>query len=126
MLQHPVVLMHNQPAGNPATVLALPAIIRFFRDHGYSFVDLLGRTGLGYEVLTSGGGVSNFGAPWYGSDAHKLAAGVTVTGLATDPATGGYWVLRSDGGVDSYHAAWHGSLRGKLPAGETVTAITGE
>ena len=48
-LSHPVVLMHNQPAGNPATVLALPAIIRYFRDHGYTFVDLYGRT----SVLTS-------------------------------------------------------------------------
>ena len=37
-LRHPVVLMHNQPAGNPATVSALPVIIRFFRAHGYRFV----------------------------------------------------------------------------------------
>jgi peptidoglycan/xylan/chitin deacetylase (PgdA/CDA1 family) len=37
-LRHPVVLMHNQPAGNPATVSALPVIIRFFRSHGYRFV----------------------------------------------------------------------------------------
>ncbi len=50
-LQHPVVLMHNQPAGNPATVLALPTIIRFFRDRGYTFVDLLGRTRLLGGVL---------------------------------------------------------------------------
>lgn len=39
-LTHPVVLMHNQPAGNPATVGALPAIIRYFRSHGYRFVKL--------------------------------------------------------------------------------------
>ena len=39
-LRHPVVLMHNQPIGNPATVSALPAIIRFFRSHGYMFVAL--------------------------------------------------------------------------------------
>jgi peptidoglycan/xylan/chitin deacetylase (PgdA/CDA1 family) len=39
-LRHPVVLMHNQPAGNPATVSALPSIIRFFRSHGYRFVAL--------------------------------------------------------------------------------------
>jgi peptidoglycan/xylan/chitin deacetylase (PgdA/CDA1 family) len=44
VLQHPVVLMHNQPAGNPATVLALPTIIKYFRGLGYTFVDLLGRT----------------------------------------------------------------------------------
>jgi peptidoglycan/xylan/chitin deacetylase (PgdA/CDA1 family) len=40
---HPVVLMHNSPAGNPATVAALPTIIRYYRDRGYTFVDLAGR-----------------------------------------------------------------------------------
>ena len=39
-LRHPIVLMHNQPIGNPATVSALPAIIQFFRSHGYHFVAL--------------------------------------------------------------------------------------
>jgi peptidoglycan-N-acetylglucosamine deacetylase len=39
-LRHPIVLMHNQPIGNPATVSALPTIIRFFRSHGYRFVVL--------------------------------------------------------------------------------------
>jgi peptidoglycan/xylan/chitin deacetylase (PgdA/CDA1 family) len=38
--RHPVVLMHNQAAGNPATVAALPAIIRYFKAHGYRFVEL--------------------------------------------------------------------------------------
>jgi len=51
VLQHPVVLMHNQPAGNPATVLALPTIINYFRDNGYTFVDLYGRTRLLGGVL---------------------------------------------------------------------------
>ena len=39
-LRHPVVLMHNQPNGNPATVAALRVIIRFFRSLGYRFVKL--------------------------------------------------------------------------------------
>ncbi|HTQ93535.1 MAG TPA: hypothetical protein VMK84_28975 [Streptosporangiaceae bacterium] len=39
-LRHLIVLMHNQPAGNPATVSALSAIIRFFRSRGYRFVIL--------------------------------------------------------------------------------------
>ena len=39
-LRHPIVLMHNQPIGNPATVSALPAIIQFFRARGYRFVAL--------------------------------------------------------------------------------------
>jgi len=40
---HPVVLFHNPPDGNPATVAALPTIINFYRDRGYTFVDLAGR-----------------------------------------------------------------------------------
>ena len=44
-LSNPVILMHNQPGGNPATVAALPQIIAFYRAHGYRFVDLLGRSG---------------------------------------------------------------------------------
>jgi peptidoglycan/xylan/chitin deacetylase (PgdA/CDA1 family) len=39
-LAHPVVLMHNQQIGNPATVSALPTIIEFFRSRGYQFVTL--------------------------------------------------------------------------------------
>jgi peptidoglycan/xylan/chitin deacetylase (PgdA/CDA1 family) len=39
-LKHPVIIMHNQPAGNPATALALPTIMRFFRHHHYRLVTL--------------------------------------------------------------------------------------
>ena len=39
-LANPVVLMHNAPAGDPATALALPRIILFFRHHHYRFVNL--------------------------------------------------------------------------------------
>jgi peptidoglycan/xylan/chitin deacetylase (PgdA/CDA1 family) len=41
-LANPVVLMHNAPGGDPATALALPRIILFFRHHHYRFVNLLG------------------------------------------------------------------------------------
>jgi peptidoglycan/xylan/chitin deacetylase (PgdA/CDA1 family) len=37
---HPVILMHNQVKGNPATVAALPAVIRFYASRGYRFVTL--------------------------------------------------------------------------------------
>jgi peptidoglycan/xylan/chitin deacetylase (PgdA/CDA1 family) len=40
-----LVLFHNQPILMPATVAALPIVIRFFLDHGYVFEDLLGRIG---------------------------------------------------------------------------------
>jgi peptidoglycan/xylan/chitin deacetylase (PgdA/CDA1 family) len=39
-LLHPIVLMHDPRPGEQATVAALPAIIQFFRSHGYGFVAL--------------------------------------------------------------------------------------
>ena len=39
-LLHPILLMHDARPGDPATVAALPAIIQFFRSHGYRFVAL--------------------------------------------------------------------------------------
>ncbi len=40
---HPVILMHSQPDGSASTLAALPRIITYYRDRGYTFVDLLGR-----------------------------------------------------------------------------------
>jgi peptidoglycan/xylan/chitin deacetylase (PgdA/CDA1 family) len=39
-LLHPILLMHNARAGDPATVTALPTIIEYYRLHGYQFVAL--------------------------------------------------------------------------------------
>jgi hypothetical protein len=79
----------------------------------------------GYLVLTSNGGVHNFGARWYGSLAGKLPSGVTAAGIAAAPATGGHWILKSDGRVSEFNAPWYGSLT-QLPPGQTVTGIAGE
>jgi peptidoglycan/xylan/chitin deacetylase (PgdA/CDA1 family) len=43
--RHPIVLMHDQSTAMPATVAALPTIIRYFAARHYQFVDLLGRGG---------------------------------------------------------------------------------
>ncbi|HXY44142.1 MAG TPA: polysaccharide deacetylase family protein [Acidimicrobiales bacterium] len=84
-LSHPVVLMHNQGIPMPATVAALPTIIRFFQSHGYTFVDLLGRTGPpspGYWLVTARGNVYAFGdAGWHGSEAGKVLP-APVVGMA--------------------------------------------
>ena len=88
VLTHPVVLMHNQPAGNPATVLALPAIIQYFGSHGYTFTDLLGRTAartpgtLGDEVNPSGNGFDVYRRQ---QAVNAVIAGWTAT--KADPAT---------------------------------------
>ena len=119
---HPLILMHNAPSGDPATVLALPTIIRYFASRGYTFVNLTGSTGNGYQVLTTNGGVHSFGALSYGSASGTLGS-LKAVGLAVDPDTGGYWILKSNGGVANYNAPWYGSLAGHLSAGVKVTAI---
>jgi hypothetical protein len=105
---------------------ALPAVIQDLQERGYSFVTIDALRGLGYHVLTSNGGVHNYGAPWYGSDVGKLPAGVTAAGIAADRATGGYWIVKSNGGVDAFAAPWYGSLAWHVPAGQSVTGIAGE
>jgi len=118
-----IVLMHcgsNPDDHSTLDADALPAVIQNLQARGYSFVTMNALMGLGYHLLTSNGGVHDYGTPWYGSDAGRLPAGVTATAIAADPATGGYWILKSDGGVDSFHAPWSGSVRG-----HAVTGIAG-
>ena len=118
--RHPLILMHNAPSGDPATLRALPTIIKYFRGHGYTFVNLTGTTGTGYYVAASNGTAHSYNAP---------AAGLPVTGppvsgsagIATDPDTGGYWLLKANGGVVAHGAPFYGQLSGKL--GRNVTAV---
>jgi peptidoglycan/xylan/chitin deacetylase (PgdA/CDA1 family) len=44
-IAHPTILMHDQHHPMPATVDALPIMIQRFLNRGYTFVDLLGRSG---------------------------------------------------------------------------------
>jgi peptidoglycan/xylan/chitin deacetylase (PgdA/CDA1 family) len=116
--RHPVVLMHNAPSGDPATVRALPTVISYFRSRGYTFVNLAGTTGTGYYVAAANGTVHSYGAP----PASRAAAGRPV-GIAADPDTGGYWLLAANGGVAAYRAPFYGQLSGKLGKGVTAVAI---
>jgi len=119
-----IVLMHcgsNPDDHSTLDADALPTIIKDLTARGYSFVTLDALRGLGYQVLTSDGGVHSFGAPGYGT--YSLPPPVTGAALAADRVTGGYWVLKSDGGVNNFNAPWCGSLRGKMPSGTKVTAI---
>jgi peptidoglycan/xylan/chitin deacetylase (PgdA/CDA1 family) len=123
-----IVLMHcgsNPDDHSTLDADALPSVIQNLKARGYSFVTIDALMGLGYHLLTSNGGVHNYGTPWYGSDAGKLPAGVTAIGIAADPKTGGYWIAKSDGGVDAFNAPWRGSMRGQIPAGQAVSGIAG-
>ena len=66
-----IVLMHcgsNPDDHSTLDANALPGMIQSLQARGYSFVTIDALRGLGYHVLTSNGGVHNYGAPWYGSD----------------------------------------------------------
>jgi peptidoglycan/xylan/chitin deacetylase (PgdA/CDA1 family) len=98
---NPVVLMHNPPAGIPATVSALPRIIDYYRSHGYRFVDLHGRTG------------------W----ASTPAAATTADGL--------HLLVRNSAGNVAERtlrgSTWSGwtNLGGQVVGGPAATALTG-
>ena len=122
-----IVLMHGGSDSGDGSTLdadALPTVIRRLRGDGYSFVtmDFLDR--FGARVRPADGLVRSFGTPGHGSDAGRLAPGVTAVGLASDPVTGGYWILTSTGAVDAFHAPSRGSASGPRPDGTTVVAIT--
>jgi peptidoglycan/xylan/chitin deacetylase (PgdA/CDA1 family) len=100
---HPVVLMHNQPSGNPATVSALPAIIKFFRDRGYTFVDLAG------------------GIRWSSRQASPATAqangSIDVLYKSADTTLGHHWYERGLG--------WQGpATMGALPVADGPTVVT--
>lgn len=119
--QHPVVLLHNPPAGIPATVAALPRIISYYRSNGYRFVDLFGRTGYGRPApaaTVTGGGLhllvratngalnerTRRGAAWTG---WRSLGGAMINGAAAAPVTAaatGAFVTGTDSQV------WHRTL----------------
>jgi len=91
VLQHPVVLMHNAPSGDPATALALPTIIKYFRDRGYTFVDLAGNT-------TPQG----WGSRQASQAAAQASGAVDVLYKAADTTLGHHWYNPRNG--------WHGPV----------------
>lgn len=76
---------------------------------------------LAIGALTSCQG--NASAATHNRSAQRIGHGITATGLASDPVTGGYWILKSNGGVAAFHAPWRGSVAYRLPAGVSATAI---
>ena len=85
--------------------------------------------GSGYYVLRRDGTVDAYGAAAYGSIAPgTLPVGVTATGIALDPATGGYWIVCSNGLVRAFHAPYRGGPRipsggwGQYPAAIAIAA----
>ncbi|HWE55147.1 MAG TPA: putative Ig domain-containing protein [Acidimicrobiales bacterium] len=67
----------------------------------------------GYDLVGSDGGVFNFRASYFGSEAgRKLVA--PIAGAATTPDGRGYWLASQDGGVFTFgDARFHGSMSGR-------------
>jgi peptidoglycan/xylan/chitin deacetylase (PgdA/CDA1 family) len=95
---HPLVLMHNQPTAMPATVSALPWLITYYRDRGYTFVDLTGHLAVtpisgdwdGNGTVTPGVVVGN---TWYlrNSNSAGPADIVFTYGRSSDRPVTGDW-----------------------------------
>ena len=84
--QHPVILLHNPPAGIPATVTALPRIIEYYRAHAYVFVDLLGgqgRRATAPAAAATGAGMNEFVRTSAGDVARRTLLGATWSGFTS-------------------------------------------
>jgi hypothetical protein len=85
--------------------------------------------GKGYYVLRANGAVDAYGVTSNGSTAATvLPPGVTATGIALDPTTGGYWMVASNGMVKGFNAPFHGDTLvppggwGQHPAAVAIAA----
>jgi hypothetical protein len=103
------------PASNPA-VVAIAATAN----------------GSGYYVLRANGEVDAYGAPNYGSlKPGSLPNGITATGIALDPKTGGYWIVTTGGVVRGFNAPYLGEHRihsggwGQYPAAVAIASAPG-
>jgi peptidoglycan/xylan/chitin deacetylase (PgdA/CDA1 family) len=136
--QHPVILMHNQVNGTPATVAALPAIIEYYQSHGYTFVDLNGHAGLtkpapasavtngGTQVVVRGddGGLlrrTGNGGTWTGWTALSSAQFDGPSAVALDATTTGVFVEGTDNHVYTQAVPDSGSPGGWTDLSGVVT-----
>lgn len=80
----------------------------------------------GYWIVTSGGRVHGFNAPYLGQP-HIVPGGwgqhAAAVGIAAAPDGSGYYVVRANGGVNGFGVPWHGSLAGHLRYGATAPVV---
>ena len=71
------------------------------------------RTGKGYWLVASDGGVFTFGDAQFWGSMGGQRLDQPVVGMASTPGGGGYWLVAADGGVFSFgNAAYDGSMGG--------------
>jgi photosystem II stability/assembly factor-like uncharacterized protein len=90
-------------AGGSGTIVIKPA-------SGRGSQPRCGRTGLGYWLVASDGGIFSFGdAAFFGSTGN-LKLNKPIVGMTSTPSGTGYWLVASDGGIFAFgDAAFHGS-----------------
>jgi peptidoglycan/xylan/chitin deacetylase (PgdA/CDA1 family) len=137
--QHPVILMHNPPAGIPATVAALPRIIAYYKANGYSFVDLYGHTGQHAAPAAATTGHRNVvvrnpdGSVWRRTGTGSTwsswtALGGTIVAAPTAVASGGTLAVFGTGSNNQVYektVADSGAASGWVSLGGTVTSKPG-
>ncbi len=88
--RHPVVLLHDGGHFRPNMVAELPELIRWYRSHGYRFVDMTGRSGVKSLTPEQKAGLVRYQRSPTGF-ATRFAAGpgsITIRGWAKDPDSG--------------------------------------
>jgi peptidoglycan/xylan/chitin deacetylase (PgdA/CDA1 family) len=120
-LPHVVILLHDQHHDMPATVAALPIIIQNFLSRGYTFVDLLGRSGAPNTCPGTNPGP-------LGGASTSLATGTTLASGESRLSPNGEFTLsmQSDGNlvvrVTDGRVLWSSGTAGHAGATATFTA----
>ena len=70
------------------------------------------RTGHGYWLLASDGGVFSFGDAWFHGSTGNIHLNSPVLSMATAPTGAGYWLVAGDGGIFSFGVPFYGSVPG--------------
>jgi photosystem II stability/assembly factor-like uncharacterized protein len=90
-------------AGGSGTIVIKPA-------SGKGSQPRCGRTGAGYWLVASDGGIFSFGDAAFQGSTGNLKLNKPIIGMAATPSGTGYWLVASDGGIFSFgDAAFLGS-----------------
>ena len=77
----------------------------------------------GYRLVSSDGGIFNFGNAWYYGSTGGKALNKPIVGMASTPSGKGYWMVASDGGIFNFgDAGFYGSTGG-LALNKPVVAM---
>jgi hypothetical protein len=98
------------------TISSLSAPGESTRSRGTSATVSSSRTGNGYWLVASDGGIFAYGTATFHGSAGSLTLNKPVVGMAATADDGGYWLVASDGGIFAYgDAAFHGSAGSLTP-----------